>query len=104
MWVVVLVTDQNALACSTHAMLVVVLFQPLQTREHRGVFFRLVLFGAEGVIAEREEADGERLVCVEWFGDDGPVHSTSLLETLVEGMKGQLWLTDTKFATKSLLR
>ena len=64
-WVVVLVTDQDALAGSAHAMFFVVLFQSLETRVHRRIFFRLVLFGAKGVVAEREKADGWRLVCVE---------------------------------------
>lgn len=68
MWVIVLMADEDALAGSTHAMLIVVLFQSLQASEHRGVFFRLVLFGAEGVVAKREETDGGRLVCVECFG------------------------------------
>lgn len=89
-WMVVLVADKDSLAGSTHAMFVIVLFQPLQACEHGGVLFRLVLFRAEGVVAEREEADGRRLVCVECFGEDGPVRFTSLSETLAEGKKGRL--------------
>ena len=64
-WVIMLMTDEDALTGSAHAMAVVMLFQPLQAREHRWIFFRLVLFGAKGVITKREEADGGRLVRVE---------------------------------------
>lgn len=80
-----LMADEDALARSAHAMAVVVLFQPLQAREHRGVFFRLVLFGAKGVIAKREEADGRRLVGVERLGQDGPVRFASQLERGARG-------------------
>ena len=69
--VVVLVADQDALAGSAHAMFHVVLFQSLQTGEHRGVFFRLMLFGTESVVAQREEAYSRRLIGVERFRDDG---------------------------------
>ena len=64
-WMVVLVADQDTLAGTAHAMFFVVFFQSLQTCQHRRVFFRLLLFGTKGVIAEREEADGRRLVRVE---------------------------------------
>lgn len=57
--------DQDALAGSAHAMVHIMLFQSLQACEHRRIFFGLVLFGTESVIAERIEADGGRLVCVE---------------------------------------
>lgn len=66
------VTDQDPFAGAAHAMLFVVLFEALQAREHRRVFFRLVLFGAEGVVAEGVEADGFGLVGGEGFGEDGP--------------------------------
>ena len=56
--------DQNALAGSAHAMSHIMLFQSLQACEHRRILFGLVLFGAEGVIAQRKEADGGRLICV----------------------------------------
>ena len=54
--------DEDALACSPHAMFVVVLFESFQAREHRGVFFGLRLFGAEGVVGERVQADRGGLV------------------------------------------
>ena len=63
-WMIVLVADQDTLASTAHAMFFVVLFQSLQTRQHRRVLFWLLLFGAKGVIAEREEADGRWLVRV----------------------------------------
>lgn len=54
-------------------MLFVMFFETLQAREHGGVFFRLVLFGAEGVVAEWIEADCGVLVGREGFGEDGAV-------------------------------
>ena len=72
-WMVVLVADQDALAGSAHAMLYVMLFQPLQAREHRGVLLWLMLFSTKGVIAKREEADGGRLICIKSFGQDRSV-------------------------------
>ena len=62
---VVLVTDEDTLAGSAHAMSHVVFFQSVQACEHRGIFFWLVLFSTEGVITEGEQADGRRLVGVE---------------------------------------
>ena len=53
MRVVVLVTDQYALTCPPHAVLVVMLLEPLQSREHGGIFFWLAILGAKGVVAER---------------------------------------------------
>jgi hypothetical protein len=69
---VVFVADQHALARPPHAMLLVVFFQPLQSRKHRRIFFWLAIFGAECVVAEGVEADRLRLVCVEVFGECGP--------------------------------
>lgn len=69
-------------------MSVVVLLQSLQTRKDRRIFFWLVFFGAEGVVAEREEADGARLICVERFGKDGPVRVIGSSEKLAEGCRG----------------
>lgn len=57
--------DQDALAGSAHAMVHIMLFQSLQACEHRWIFFGLVLFGTESVVAKWKEADGGRLVCVE---------------------------------------
>ena len=70
--VVVFVADQDTLAGSAHAMFHVVLFQSLQACKHRRILFWLVLFSTEGVVAKREEADGGRLVCIEWLWNDGP--------------------------------
>lgn len=38
-----------------------------------------MFFGAEGVVAEREEANGGRLICVECFWEDGPLCVVLLL-------------------------
>ena len=70
---VVLMADQDSLACSTHAIFLVVLFQSLQACEHRRILLWLVLFGPKGVVAERIEADGRRLVCVKRLGNVRPV-------------------------------
>jgi hypothetical protein len=69
---VVLMADQHALARPPHPVLRVVFLEPLQPREHRGVFFWLAIFGAECVVAEGVEADRLRLVRVEVFGERGP--------------------------------
>lgn len=52
-------------------MLLVVFLETLQAREDARVFFRLRLFGAEGVVAEGVEADCFRLVCGEGGGEGG---------------------------------
>ena len=52
--VVVLVADEDAFACSAHAMLGVVLFQSLQSREYGRILFWLSIFGSECVVAEGE--------------------------------------------------
>ncbi len=75
-----LVTDEDALAGSAHAISHVVFFQSVQACEHRGIFFWLVLFSTEGVITEGEQADGRRLVGVERFRDNGPFHVSSLFK------------------------
>lgn len=72
MRMIVLVANQNPLTRPPHPMLLIVLFQPLQSREDGGIFFRLVLFGAEGVVAERKEANGLGLICREGLGEYGP--------------------------------
>lgn len=66
--VVVLVTDQNALTRPAHAMLLVMLLEAPQSRNDRRIFFWLVLFRAEGVVAQRIQADRLRLIRVESFG------------------------------------
>ncbi len=65
---VVLVTDEDALAGSSHAMLDIVLFEALEACENGRVFFRLRFLGAECVVRERVEADCFWLVVVEGFG------------------------------------
>lgn len=68
-----LVTDKHTLARPPHAMKFIMLFQSLETRQHRGIFFWLVLFGAECVVGQRVETDCLRLFGVEGFGDYGSV-------------------------------
>ena len=59
---------QHALTCPSHAMLLVVFFQPAQPFLDRGILFRLSLFGAKGVVTERVQAHGRLLSVVE--GED----------------------------------
>lgn len=75
---IMLMADQDPLARAPHAMLLVMLLQPLQPRQHRRVLFGLVLFGAEGVVAERVEPDRGGLVCGEGVGEDGAVRRLEL--------------------------
>lgn len=49
-WMVVFVADQHAFAGASHAIFLVVLLQPLQSRDHRGIFLGLGFFRAEGVV------------------------------------------------------
>lgn len=69
---VVFMADQDAFACPSHAMLLIMFFESLQSRENRWVFFWLGLFSSKGVVAERIEADSSRLVRREGLGDDWP--------------------------------
>ena len=62
MRVVVLVTDQDALASPPHAIFVIMFLQPLKPREDRRVFFWLRLLGPECVVGQRVESNGRRLV------------------------------------------
>jgi hypothetical protein len=48
------VADKDALAGPSHTVLDIMLFEALEACENGGVFFRLGLFGAEGVVRERE--------------------------------------------------
>lgn len=73
-WVVVFMADQDPFARSPHAMLFVMLLQPLQARDHRGVFFGLVFLRAEGVVAEGVEADRFGLVGGKGFGQHRSRH------------------------------
>lgn len=77
-------TDQDAFAGSAHAMLLVMFLQPLQACEHRGILLWLVLFGPKGVVAERIQADGGRLVCVERLRNGGPICEVLKLENFAE--------------------
>lgn len=47
---VVFVADEDSFAGSTHAVEDIVFFESFETGEHRGVFFWLRFFGAEGVV------------------------------------------------------
>lgn len=67
---VVLVTDKNAFTRPPHAMVFIVLLQPLQTSQYRRILLRLLLFGAECVVAQWIQAEGLGLVVVEGFGTD----------------------------------
>ena len=101
--VVVLVADQHPLTGPSHAMLLVVLFQSLKPGQYRGVFFRLVFFGAKGVVAQRVEANCLRLVGAEGLGDDGAcggmlvVCAAYLKEDALTGRRfgGRWWLLST---------
>lgn len=73
MRMVMLMADQHALARAAHAMLVVVLLQPLQARKHARVLLGLRLLGAERVVGQRVQADRGRLLAGEVFGGDGSV-------------------------------
>jgi len=68
-----LMTDKDALACASHAMLCIVFFESLQARKYRGVLFWLAILGSERIVTKREQADGFGLIAVEVFGDDGRV-------------------------------
>lgn len=54
--------DKNALARSSHAMLFIVFFQPLQPRDDRRVLLRLRLLCSESIVGERVESNRSRLV------------------------------------------
>lgn len=62
---VMLMTDQDSLTGPSHAMLLVMLFQPFQPVLDRRILFRLSLFRAKRVVAERVQTDGFRLLLVE---------------------------------------
>lgn len=68
--------DQDALACPSHSMLLVMFFQSLQAGNDRWVFFWLGIFGAKCVVRERVEADSLRLVRGEGFGEYGTTDTT----------------------------
>jgi hypothetical protein len=62
---VMFVTNKNAFASPSHSMSDIVFFEALKACEDGGVFFRLGLLGAEGVVREGIEADCIGLVAVE---------------------------------------
>lgn len=64
MWVIMLMANQYTLACPSHAMLLVVLFQPFQPCDNRRIFFWLCFFGAKGIVRKRVEANRLWLVRV----------------------------------------
>lgn len=70
-WVVVLVANEDALAGSSHAMLFVMLLEPLESSHDRRVLLRLCLLDTERVVGQRVQADGLGLIGLEWEGDDG---------------------------------
>lgn len=51
-------------------MLLVMFFQALQSRKHRRILLRLAILGAEGVVAQRIQANSFGLVRIEIFGID----------------------------------
>ena len=84
MWVIVFMADEDSLASSTHAMLLVVLLQSPQARENRGILLWLVLFSPEGVVAERVETNCRRLIGIERLGNDRPIRLVFLLDDSTE--------------------
>ena len=54
---VVLVADEDAFAGAPHAMVFVMFFEALEAGEDGGVFFGLVFFGSECVVAQGVKAD-----------------------------------------------
>lgn len=66
-----LVADQDTLASATHAMDLIMLFQALEAGQHRGVFLRLGLLGAEGVVTQGIQANCLWLPRGKVLGEDG---------------------------------
>lgn len=56
MRVIMLVANQNAFACSPHAMLFVMLLKPFQARSYRRILLGLLLLRPERVIAQGIQA------------------------------------------------
>lgn len=59
---------EDTLAGTAHSMLFIVFLETFESGENRGIFFWLVFFCAECVVAERVETDGFWLIAVEGFG------------------------------------
>lgn len=106
MGVVMFVADQDPLARPAHAMLIVMLFQPLQSRQHRGILFGLVLLGSKVVIAEGVEADRFGLVGGKGFRENGAVSCRWVRRGVFfsfPAIKGGIWmvgLTDMRFGVR----
>jgi len=56
-WVVVFMAYQNALAGAAHAILLIVLLQALQPRQHARILLWLSLLDTEGIIRKRIQTD-----------------------------------------------
>jgi len=67
---IVFMANEDAFASASQAMELVMLLEALQAREHRGVFFGLVLLGAKGVVRERVEPNCFWLVRIEAERED----------------------------------
>jgi len=65
MWVVVLMADQDALTRPSHAILLVMFLESLQSGKDRRIFFGLCLLCAKCVVAERVQTNSLGLVPVE---------------------------------------
>lgn len=86
---VMFMADEDPLTGAPHSMFDIVLFEALESGEHRGILLRLCFFGAEGVVGERIKADCLRLVAIERLGEDRWIGS-------LEGSGGygrHLWLS-----------
>lgn len=67
---IVFVTNEDALAGSSHTVLDIVLFEALEACENGGVFFRLRFLSAECVVREGVEPDCFGLIVVEGFREN----------------------------------
>src|SRR4051812_3406601 len=65
MRMIVLMTDKNTLASSSHAIFVIVLFQSLQPSENGRIFFWLLGFGSKRILAQGIQSYRWRQVCCE---------------------------------------
>ena len=73
MRVSVFVTEEDGFAGAAHAVVVIVASEAGQACEDRGVFFGLRLFGAQGVVGHRIEANSRRLIDGERERCDGSI-------------------------------
>lgn len=63
--------NEDAFACATHAMVVEVLLEALQSGDDRRIFFWLRFFDAEGIVREGVESDFAGLLGIETQRDCG---------------------------------